>query len=167
MDVQPATTVACVRDEHGATRFRSTVPTEAGDPVAGARRRLASSRRVREGPQVQRLYDLLQPHVERVVVCNVRGKSEFSNKSNRLDVDAECNATGALRRDLSFEMSDSVERASRTCASSPGFAYARTPVLKRCCLRPDHQAAARTRPGAREAAALAAPAGSAHLPSSG
>ena len=38
-----------------------------------------------EGTQAQWLHDLLEPHAERVVVCNVRGKSEVSNKSDRID----------------------------------------------------------------------------------
>src|SRR6185295_7404282 len=35
----------------------------------------------------QWLHDLLEPHAERVVVCNMRGKSEMANKSDRLDAD--------------------------------------------------------------------------------
>jgi hypothetical protein len=37
--------------------------------------------------QAQWLHDLLQPHAERVVVCNVRGKSGVANKSDRIDAD--------------------------------------------------------------------------------
>jgi hypothetical protein len=40
-----------------------------------------------EGTQAQWLHDLLQPHAERVVVCNVRGRTETSNKSDRIDAD--------------------------------------------------------------------------------
>jgi transposase len=40
-----------------------------------------------EGTQAQWLHDLLQPHAERVIVCNVRGRSETSNKSDRIDSD--------------------------------------------------------------------------------
>ena len=33
------------------------------------------------------MHDLLEPEAERVVVCNVRGRSETSNKSDRIDSD--------------------------------------------------------------------------------
>jgi transposase len=64
------------------------VPTEA-NAILGLVRGLG--RRVHiafeEGTQAQWLHDLLQPHAERVVVCNVRGRSETSNKSDRIDAD--------------------------------------------------------------------------------
>jgi hypothetical protein len=41
-----------------------------------------------EGTQAQWLHDLLVPHAERVIVCNVRGRSETTNKSDRIDADA-------------------------------------------------------------------------------
>jgi hypothetical protein len=52
-----------------------------------------------EGPQAQWLHDLLQPHCERVVVCNVRGRSETTNKSDRIDADwlSEQLRLGALK----------------------------------------------------------------------
>jgi hypothetical protein len=40
-----------------------------------------------EGTQAQWLHDLLQPYAERVIVCNVRGRSETTNKSDRIDAD--------------------------------------------------------------------------------
>jgi hypothetical protein len=45
------------------------------------------------------LHDLLQPHAERVTVCNVRGRSETTNKSDRIDADwvSEQLRLGALR----------------------------------------------------------------------
>ena len=41
----------------------------------------------------------MQPHAERVVVCNVRGKSEVSNKSDRFDAEqlSELLRIGALK----------------------------------------------------------------------
>jgi len=88
LDVHQATTVATVREESGAIRMRATVATEAGAIVGlvrglGARVHVA----LEEGTQAQWLHDLLQAHVERVVVCNVRGRSETTNKSDRLDAD--------------------------------------------------------------------------------
>jgi len=84
LDVHQATSVATVRDASGAIRMQATVPTEAkaivslvkgiGPPVHVA---------FEEGTQAQWLHDLLQPHAERVVVCNIRGRSETSNKSDR------------------------------------------------------------------------------------
>ena len=52
-----------------------------------------------EGTQAQWLHDLLQPHAERVVVCNVRGRSETTNKSDRIDADwlSEMLRLGAIK----------------------------------------------------------------------
>ena len=68
--------------------MRATVPTEGPAILAlvgglGARVHIAFE----EGTQAQWLHDLLQPHVERVVVCNVRGKSEVTKKSDRIDTE--------------------------------------------------------------------------------
>src|SRR5687768_5090510 len=41
-----------------------------------------------EGTQSQWLHDLLIDHAERVIVCNVRGRSETTNKSDRIDADS-------------------------------------------------------------------------------
>jgi transposase len=88
LDVHQATVVASVRDERGAIVMRATVPTEARAILLlvrgiGPRVQVAFE----EGTQAQWLHDLLQPHAERVVVCNVRGKSEVTNKSDRIDAD--------------------------------------------------------------------------------
>jgi hypothetical protein len=40
-----------------------------------------------EGTQSEWLHDVIKPHVERVVVCNLRGQSGAANKSDRLDAD--------------------------------------------------------------------------------
>ena len=88
LDVHQATTVATVRDESGSIRMRATVATEAR-AIVGLVRGLGSRVHVafEEGTQAQWLHDLLQPYAERVIVCNVRGRSETANKSDRLDAD--------------------------------------------------------------------------------
>ena len=73
LDVHQATVVASVRNEQGVVVMRATVRTEAG-AILGLVRGLG--RRVHvafeEGTQAQWLHDLLEPHAERVVVCNMR-----------------------------------------------------------------------------------------------
>lgn len=88
LDVHQATTVATVRDERGSIRMRATVATEAR-AIVGLVRGLGSRVHVafEEGTQAQWLHDLLQPYAEQVIVCNVRGRSETANKSDRLDAD--------------------------------------------------------------------------------
>lgn len=88
LDVHHATVVGSVRDERGNVVMRSTVRTEATAIVglvraAGTRVHVAFE----EGTQAQWLYDLLRPHAERVVVCNVRGRDETRSKSDRIDAD--------------------------------------------------------------------------------
>ena len=100
LDVHQATTVATVRDESGSVRMRATVATEAG-AILGLVRGLGPRVYVvfEEGTQAQWLHDLLQPHAEGVIVCNVRGRSETTNKSDRIDADwlSEQLRLGALR----------------------------------------------------------------------
>jgi transposase len=88
LDVHQATTVATVRTESGSIRMRATVATEAST-IMGLVRGLGPNVQVvfEEGTQAQWLHDLLVPHAGRVVVCNVRGRSETSNKSDRIDAD--------------------------------------------------------------------------------
>jgi transposase len=88
LDVHQATTVASVRDESGAIRMRATVPTEA-KAIVGLVKGLGPRVQVvfEEGTQAQWLHDRLEPHAERVVVCNVRGRSETTNKSDRIDAE--------------------------------------------------------------------------------
>jgi transposase len=100
MDVHQATVVASVRNEQGAITMRATVATEARAILSliravGARVMVAFE----EGTQAQWLHDLILPHAEGVVVCNVRGKSELTNKSDRIDADAlsELLRLGALK----------------------------------------------------------------------
>jgi len=88
LDVHQATVVASVRDQQGAVMMRAIVRTEAG-AILGLMRGLGPRVHVvfEEGTQAQWLHDLLEPHAERVVVCNARGKRELANKSDRLDAD--------------------------------------------------------------------------------
>lgn len=86
MDVHQATVVACVRDEQGNELMHATVPTEAKAILrlvqsAGPRVHVAFE----EGTQAQWLHDLVIDHAEQVIVCNVRGRSEMTNKSDRID----------------------------------------------------------------------------------
>lgn len=80
--------------------MRATVPTEAKAVMtlvksAGPRVHVAFE----EGTQAQWLHDLLVPLAERVTVCNVRGRSETTNKSDRIDADelSELLRIGALK----------------------------------------------------------------------
>ena len=87
-DVHQATVVASLRDERGKVVMRATVPTEAKAILtlvksAGARVHVAFE----EGTQAQWLHDLLIDQAERVIVCNVRGRNETTNKSDRIDAD--------------------------------------------------------------------------------
>ena len=86
LDVHQATLAVCVRDQQGSVTMRATVATEA-KAIVGLVRGLGGRVHVafEEGTQAQWLHDLLVPHVERVVVCNTRGRGETTNKSDRLD----------------------------------------------------------------------------------
>lgn len=88
LDVHQATLVASVRDDQGAVVMRATIATDAKTVVGlvhglGPRVHVAFE----EGTQAQWLHDVLKPHVERVVVCNIRGRGESGNKSDRIDAD--------------------------------------------------------------------------------
>lgn len=88
LDVHQSTSVATVRNEQGSVVLRATVPTEARSIVqlvraAGPRVRVAFE----EGTQSQWLHDLLEPHAEKVVVCNTRELPERGNKNDRIDAD--------------------------------------------------------------------------------
>ena len=87
LDVHQATVVATARDEHGSIRMRATIPTEASAIVGLVRSLGRVHVAFEEGTQAQWMHDLLEPEAERVVVCNVRGRSETSNKSDRIDSD--------------------------------------------------------------------------------
>lgn len=101
LDVHQSTTVASVRDESGKVVMKATVPTE--EKAIGALVRNPSWPRVHvafeEGTQAQWLHDVLVHQVERVVVCNVRGKDRLANKDDRIDADgmSEKLRLGALK----------------------------------------------------------------------
>ena len=100
LDVHQATTVLSVRDGSGRVLARSVVATEAETLT----RYLGSFRGnvsvvLEEGTQAQWLHDLLEPVVDRVVVCDRRGRSRRGNKGDQVDADelSEALRTGALR----------------------------------------------------------------------
>ena len=101
LDVHQSTVVASVRDESGKVVMKATVPTEEEAIVALVRN--SSWPRVHvafeEGTQAQWLHDVLIDQVERVVVCNVRGKGPLANKNDRIDADelSEKLRTGGLK----------------------------------------------------------------------
>jgi transposase len=88
LDVHQATLVVSVRDEQGSIVMRATVATEA-NAIVGLVRGLGSRVHIvfEEGTQAQWLHDVLRPHAERVMVCNIRGRAETGNKNDRIDAD--------------------------------------------------------------------------------
>jgi transposase len=86
LDVHKATTTATARDAAGNVRMRMTVPTTARDLLAVVR---AAGRRVHlafeEGTQAQWVHDVLEAHVERIVVWRARDLG--GNKNDRIDAD--------------------------------------------------------------------------------
>jgi transposase len=100
MDVHQTTTLASVRDEGGGVIARATLPTEEAAIVEFYRgMRGAVHVTFEEGTQAQWLHDLLEPLVDRVVVCDRRGKSRRGNKGDRVDADelSELLRMGGLR----------------------------------------------------------------------
>lgn len=99
-DVHQATTVASVREESGRVLARSIIPTEEAailEFLKGMRGSIHVT--FEEGTQAQWLYDLLVPGVDRVVVCDRRGKSRQGNKGDQMDADelSELLRCGRLR----------------------------------------------------------------------
>jgi transposase len=88
LDVHQATTVAAVRDPGGRVIARSVLATEE-EALAGffegMRGRVSVA--LEEGTQAQWLHDLLEPMVDRVVVCDRRGKKRQGNKGDQVDAD--------------------------------------------------------------------------------
>jgi hypothetical protein len=78
LDVHQSTVVASVRDESGKVVMNATVPTEEKAIVALLRSWPRVHVAFEEGTQAQWLHDVLIDQVERVVVCNVRGKSPLA-----------------------------------------------------------------------------------------
>jgi transposase len=99
-DVHQATTVASVREESGRVIAQHIMPTEAAALVAFVRgMRGAIHVTFEEGTQAQWLHDLLVPVVDRVLVCDRRGRSSPGNKGDQHDADelSELLRRGALR----------------------------------------------------------------------
>ena len=88
LDVHQATTVISVREDSGRVLARSVVPTEAA-PLLDYLRGMRGTIHVafEEGTQAQLLYDLLEPEVDRVIVCNRRGEPQHTNKADQPDAD--------------------------------------------------------------------------------
>ena len=100
LDVHQTTTTASVREEGGRVIARAVLSTEEGAIVeffGGMRGRIQVA--FEEGTQAQWLHDLLEPLVDRVVVCDRRGKSRGGNKGDQVDADelSELLRRGALR----------------------------------------------------------------------
>jgi hypothetical protein len=97
LDVHQSTTVGTVRNDRGGVELRATVATEAHSVIQLVR---AAGPRVwvafEEGTQSQWLHDLLEPHAEKVIVCNTRELPERGNKNDRIDADR---LSELLRRD--------------------------------------------------------------------
>jgi len=87
-DVHQATTVSSVRDDGGRVIARTVLPTESTaivEYVRGMRGTIHIT--FEEGTQAQWLHDLLGPMVQRVVVCDRRGKRQQGNKGDQADAD--------------------------------------------------------------------------------
>jgi len=87
LDVHQSTTVASVREESGKVVMSATVPTTEKAIVALLRSWPRVHVAFEEGTQAQWLHDVLRDKVERVVVCNLRGKGALANKDDRIDAD--------------------------------------------------------------------------------
>lgn len=89
LDVHQATTLASVREDSGRVIARSVVPTDAPALTEFFRgMRGAIHVAFEEGTQAQWLHDLLAPRVDRVIVCDRRGKPRHASKDDRRDADA-------------------------------------------------------------------------------
>jgi len=100
LDVHQATTVASVRQGDGRVIARSILPTEEGAIVEFFRGMRGAIHVVfEEGTQAQWLHDLLMPRVDRVIVCDRRGKARQGNKGDQVDADqlSELLRRGGLR----------------------------------------------------------------------
>jgi transposase len=89
LDVHQATTFASVREENGRVIARSVLPTD-GPALTEFIRGMRGAIHValEEGTQAQWLHDLLAPRVDRVIVCDRRGKRRPGSKDDRRDADA-------------------------------------------------------------------------------
>ncbi len=100
LDVHQTTTLASVRTEGGRVIARSIMPTEEPTVVEFLRgMRGAIHVALEEGTQAQWMHDLLEPLVDRVIVCDRRGKSRQASKGDQVDADelSELLRRGGLR----------------------------------------------------------------------
>ena len=118
LDVHQATVVASLRDESGKVVLRATMATEATVILtfvknAGPRVHVAFE----EGTQAQWLHDLLIAHAERVIVCNVRGRSETANKSASMPMryPSCCVSAHSSRSSMAHRRSS---RSKNSCAAT-------------------------------------------------
>src|SRR5438552_7751894 len=88
LDVHQATTVASVREESGRVIARSVLPTDHASITEFMRGMRGAVHVVfEEGTQAQWLHELVAPLVDRVVVCDQRGRSRHGNKGDQVDAD--------------------------------------------------------------------------------
>jgi len=100
LDVHQTTTSASVREEGRRVIARTILPTEESAIVELFRgMRGAIEVAFEEGTQAQWLHELLEPMVDRVIVCDRRGKSRQGSKGDQVDADelSELLRRGALR----------------------------------------------------------------------
>lgn len=99
-DVHQQTTVICVREESSRIIGRHILATEEAS-ILGFVRGMRGTIHValEEGTQAQWLHDLLEPEVQRVIVCDRRGEPSRGNKGDWHDAEelAELLRRGALR----------------------------------------------------------------------
>ena len=119
LDVHQATIVVAVMDSTGKLVMESILETKASTIVqffAGLRGILSVT--FEEGTWAAWLYDLLKPHVHKLVVCNPRKNAllKDGNKSDRIDA---CKLAELLRATNSSR-STMARRACGCCGSCPG-----------------------------------------------
>ena len=116
LDVHQATISVAVRDSKGKLVMESILETKAStilEFLAGLRGSLSVA--FEEGTWAAWLYDLLKPHVARVVVCNPRKTAllKHGNKNDRIDARKLANL---LRLD-NLEPSTTARRVCERCGN--------------------------------------------------
>src|SRR5512136_1143231 len=86
IDVHQATSVFAVRDSHGNIIGESVLKTEPAAIVDYLRGQRGSVRvTFEEGTYANWLYDVIKPHVSKVIVCDPRKNKIDGNKTDRID----------------------------------------------------------------------------------
>ena len=119
LDVHQATIVVAVMDSTGKLVMESILETEAATILqffAGLRGTLSVT--FEEGTWSAWLYDLLNPHVNQLVVCNPRKNAllKDGNKSDRIDARSWRSCYAAINSNRSTM----ARRACACCGSYPG-----------------------------------------------